>query len=148
MTAEEDPPSTEPEAAQSVTEALTEMGKAIDQRDDTLTGMIKRGRRTSRWLIVSIAFDVLLTFGIGWLASAYHANSNLQVAVLCQSSNSSHASNQILWDRVLNSIDGLPPEEKARLIGIVAKQDRHKMCTPGSLATPTTTTKGTQHGSP
>lgn len=85
----------------------TDLPKAVE----TLIKDAKRGRRRFVLLAITVVFDVLLTFGFGYITIRTHnlasqAESNSAAIVRsCEVGNESRANNKKLWEYIL----GLPP---------------------------------------
>ncbi len=93
-----------------------ELDKKIESTDlpnavDTLLKDAKSRRRQIKLLALTVAFDVLLTIGFGYITLKTHdiatkADSNSAAIVRsCESTNESRANNKKLWDYIL----ALPP---------------------------------------
>ena len=90
-------------------EATAALSSAVQGLKESVKGLSTYTHRTRhyiRWLVISIALDVLLTFGLGYVGFQGHeaANQALQDAhstkAFCVSSNVARAENLELWDHL------------------------------------------------
>lgn len=107
-------------------EAIGRLGEAIDKRDTVLTTQVGRNRKTLKWLVISVALDMVLTAGLGYDYFRTTGVATTQT-VSCRDSNQIRASALKLWEKALTERAG-PSGQTQDLIALAKQTYQPRKC--------------------
>jgi competence protein ComGC len=90
--------------AYEVAHVTNEAVSAISEFNASTARYSLRTRRLVRMIIISLIFDVLLTFAVFFVAQENHTQSSAQTHAQCEQMDAYRASQNKIWDHVISEL--------------------------------------------